>query len=754
MKSLYLWMQLEFDGKISLREFLGSFFPFELLFGQLKYNLISLFYWALLFAIVADSFGSPFGVPLLFFSPEYLGGVNGWAFYFVGFSIGGFTMAFNTYSYIKLGPRYPFLAAVSRPFFKFCINNSLIPLTFLVFYLSQMIRFQLREELVSGGDTFYYSLVFFGGFLTFILLSIFYFFPTTKDSIPNQTTEHSANPISSVVNRKQKWYNYFRSERTKRYIYIGKGFKLYQSRTVTHLDQEVIERVFANNRINATIFEILTIASFLILSFFKDHPVMEFPAAMSIVLLLTLVHMIFSFFMSWFHRWTYPILIGIVMLMNFLSTRTELFKYTNYAYGLDYTPYKRPSFSIETIRENATNNDDAARSRANYINILGNWKVLADDNKPKLIIVNTSGGGSRSALWTFTVLQHCDKETNGKLSKHLQMITGASGGMVGAAYFRELLLRKNNQEIEDLYAEQYREDLGKDLLNKLAFSLSTNDMFTRVETFVDNERTYTKDRGYAFEEHLHDNTKGILRNRLGYYTTPEAEGKIPVMIFSPTIVNDGRRLLISSQSMHFLTENKSYGTEISNSYGEIDFQTFFKNNDPQGIRFSSVLRASATFPFIMPMVTMPTSPEMQVMDAGIRDNYGMKTTVNFLFQMQEWITQNTSGVIILQIRDTKKILNNESYDKVSFIDKITLPFGNMYSNFTLTQDFDQDQLLQSASHNLDFPVDVIGFNLREKTGDRISLSWHLTKREKAKIEMAYVSLSNQQSLKRLKRLLQ
>ncbi len=746
-------MQLEFDGKISIREFMGSFFPTQLILGHLKYNLISLFYWALLFAIVADSFGSAFGVPFLFFSPEYLGGVNGWAFYLVGFSFGGFTMAFNTYSYIKLGPRYPFLAAVSRPFFKFCINNGLIPIGFIVFYLVQMIQFQLTEELAGGIDVLYYTSVFLGGFLSFIALSIFYFFPTTKDSIPTQSSEQSSNPISSVVNRQQKWYDYFRSERKKRYIYIGKRFKLYQSRTVTHLDQEVIERVFAHNRINATIFEILTITSFLIMSFFKDHPTMEFPAAMSIVLLLTLIHMIFSFLMSWFHRWTYPIIIGVFLTMNYLSTRSELFKYTNYAYGLDYSPSKRPAFSIKTIRANAANNDDTARSRANYIDILGNWKVRSKENKPKLIIVNTSGGGSRSALWTLTVLQNCDQETNGKLTNHIQMITGASGGMVGAAYFRELLLRKRNGNITDLYAKEYRENLGNDLLNKLAFSASTNDLFARIETFEDNKNFYTKDRGYAFEEHLHENTKGILRHRLGYYTEPEYLAKIPVMIFSPTIVNDGRRLLISSQSMHFLTENYANNDQITNSYGEIDFQTFFKNNYPQGMRFSSALRASSTFPFIMPMVTMPTYPEMQVMDAGIRDNYGMKTTVNFLFQMQEWITQNTSGVIILQIRDTKKILNNESYDKVSFLDKITLPFGNMYSNFTLTQDFDQDQLLQAATKNLDFPVDVIGFNLREKRGDRISLSWHLTKREKTKINDAFGSASNQESLKRLIRLL-
>mgnify|MGYP006207695361 FL=1 len=166
------------------------------------------------------------------------------------------------------------------------------------------------------------------------------------------------------------------------------------------------------------------------------------------------------------------------MLMNFLSTRTELFKYTNYAYGLDYTPSKRPSFSIETIRENAANNDDAARSRANYITILSNWKALANEKKPKLIIVNTSGGGSRSALWTFTVLQNCDEETNGKLSKHLQMITGASGGMVGAAYYRELLLREKNGEVKNIYASEYRENLSKDLLNKLAFSVSTNELTT------------------------------------------------------------------------------------------------------------------------------------------------------------------------------------------------------------------------------------------------------------------------------------
>ncbi|TNF49693.1 MAG: patatin-like phospholipase family protein [Bacteroidetes bacterium] len=741
---------MKFDyTKWTVGGFIRSFFPFQLILGQLKYNLISMFYWALLFAIIADSFGSAFGVPFLFLSPEYQGEVNNWAFFLLGFSFGGFTMAFNTYSYIKLGPRYQFLAAVSRPFFKFCMNNSLIPITFFVFYLYRMISFQNQQELTDWKTITMFSLSVFVGALLFILLSIFYFFPTTRNKHVEPDEETQDTPISSVLNKQLRWYNYFRTERKRPFIYIGKHLKLYQSRNITHLDKEVIERVFAQNRINATIFEILTISTFFILSFFRDWPVFETPAAMSIVLLLTMIHMIFSAMMSWFHRWTYPIIFIAIFSMNYLSTHTGMFKYTNYAYGLDYSPEKLQEFSVERIRNSGSDTTVHDNSKKEFISLLENWKIKTKNEKPKLIIINTSGGGSRSALWTLTVLQNCEKGTRGKLTSHIQMITGASGGMVGAAYFRELIHLHRNNKINDLFNSSFRKNLGKDLLNKLAFSVSTNDMFVRFQTFEHNGHSYTKDRGYAFEEQLHENTENILRHDLGYYTQPEKDAKVPVMIFSPTIANDGRRLLISSQSLRFLTERKNSNEERSNSYENIDYQSFFAKNDPQKIRFSSVLRANATFPFIMPMVTMPTVPEMQLMDAGIRDNYGTRTTIEYLTQLTEWIKENTSGVIIIEIRDTKRILNNESYHSVSMLDKITLPFGNIYSNFPRTQDFDQEQLLEAAAKSFPFSLDVITFNLREHSNDRISLSWHLTAQEKYKIERAFYSKANQNAYRKL-----
>ena len=103
-----------------------DFFPIRLLIAHLKYNFFGLIFWVLLFAVVTESLGSFFGVPFLFYSPEYLGEVNIWGFMLLGFSFGGFTMAFNTYSYAKLSPRFPFLVVVSTPFFRFCINNSIL----------------------------------------------------------------------------------------------------------------------------------------------------------------------------------------------------------------------------------------------------------------------------------------------------------------------------------------------------------------------------------------------------------------------------------------------------------------------------------------------------------------------------------------------------------------------------------------------------------------------------------------------------
>jgi hypothetical protein len=607
-----------------------------------------------------------------------------------------------------------------------------------------MSQFQLNEELASTSDVLIYNVSFFIGFLLFIFLSILYFFPlrTNKDADDSIT---ESNPVSTITSKGigQKWYNYFREKRTRPIYYIGRSFKLHKSRSVAHLDKGVVEGVFSKTRINAFIFEVLTITAFISLSFFRNYSLFEVPAAMSILMLLTILSMVIGALNSWFHRWTYPLIFFIVIVMSLLSSRADLFRYTSFALGLDYKKESKISYSPENIRKNHKLALSDSSSEKNIIEILENWKKSTGEEKPKLIIVNTSGGGLRSALWTFTVLSNADEKLNSKLSRHLQMITGASGGMIGAAYFREINLRR---KLKTLRGDNsfFKSRLSKDLLNRLSFSASTSDLFMRYKELTYNGKQYTQERGSEFEKELHQNLQNYLEHPLGYYEKHEQTSTIPLMIFSPTIVNDGRRMLISAQNLSFMI-----GNNRNTSYENIDFQSFFKKNNPNEIRFSSVLRASATFPMIMPMMAMPTKPEIQLMDAGIRDNYGGKVSVDYLFALNKWVLENTSGVIILEIRDTKRIMSNEKYKEVSLIDKLFLPFGNLLTNFTRTQDLDQEQLIKLCKSSFNFPVDKITFNLREDYNERISLSWHLTKREKQKIEAAFSSPENQIALKKL-----
>ena len=79
-----------------------------------------------------------------------------------------------------------------------------------------------------------------------------------------------------------------------------------------------------------------------------------------------------------------------------------------------------------------------SQDRQNMIGILEKWKQKQGEEKPLLLLIATSGGGNRSATFTMNALQHLDSVTGGQIIKKTFFITGASGGMIGATYFREL----------------------------------------------------------------------------------------------------------------------------------------------------------------------------------------------------------------------------------------------------------------------------------------------------------------------------
>lgn len=704
--------------------------------------------WLLLFLFVSDRIGVAFGLSYLFLSPEYQGESTLLAFLLIGFAIGGLTMAFNSYSYVRIAHHFPFLAVVNKPFVRFCINNSLIPLFFIGYYIYRIISFQLTEEFETLSTVIFNASGIVIGYFIFIGLALLYFFPINKNLF--ELNKVNSKKISQNI----RWDRFSKRaniksavrHRQRLYYYIGKNFKIQQSRSTKHYASSLLQSVFDQNRISTTIFEIATITTFFLIGVFGSQKYMDVPAGFSIFLLLTIVLMLLSTIHTWLRFWTGPAIIFFFFSLNWISKSFDAFRFQTQAYGLNYD--KKTIYSDSIIYQLTKKLDYSIKDYDLYLKFLNNWKRNTNEEKPVLVLVNTSGGGSRNASWVFQVLRVCDSLTNNKSSRHIAMMTGASGGTVGAAFYRSLLIDKVRGKNVDLNDPKYFHQISDDLLNKLSFAASTNDLFFRYRTGFGFNSHYSYDRAMAFEKDLNENTKGRLSRSLEYYRSFEKTGKIPNLILSPCVVNDGRRILISSQGLTFLMAENAPLANTNSLQEDIDIHVLLKEQNATKLMLSSALRMNATFPFVLPMTSLPTKPEIQVMDAGARDNYGGKTTVKWLKVFEDWIKENTSGVVVLQIRDNKKIMYQEKIPEFSMLDKFTVPVTNGFHNFTRTQDYDQEAVWDLLTRNYSSPIHFVTLNLREYQKDRISLSWHLTKNEKRKIIKAISRKSNVHSFKR------
>ena len=156
-------------------------FPIQLFLLHLKKHHLILIIWLILFGLVLNFMMQKYGVSSLFLDPEYLGKVNIWSFFLVGLAFGGFFMSWNITSYILCSFRFPFLATLKYPFYKFTINNSIIPLGFVIVYVFRVFYFQTIGEYQFGIDVVLYLLGFALGFFSLIAIAFTYFINTNKD---------------------------------------------------------------------------------------------------------------------------------------------------------------------------------------------------------------------------------------------------------------------------------------------------------------------------------------------------------------------------------------------------------------------------------------------------------------------------------------------------------------------------------------------------------------------------------------------
>lgn len=743
----------------TFRRLYYSFF-FRLLMLDFKKNLLLLVFWSLLFGMITNNIAPNYGIAYLFLGPEYFNKISFLSYFIVGFSCGGFIMAYNIASFIQNAYRFPFLASLRFPFMKYCLNNFVIPLIFITLYCFQIYFFLHGEDIMSTAKILLMIVAFLCGIGFFLFIAFTYFFKGNKDIFKLYGIQHKIEipykadkkPITGernpkLVKESRDWYveTYFSTPTTIRLV-----------RSVQHYKKEMLKEVIRRNHHVAFVFQMISILSLLVLGFLGETNTFEIPAGASVFLLFTAFSMLVSSFYRWWGGWSIPVFILFLFLFNFLH-KIELLT-VDHAYGLNYNT-KKADYSYDNFKKIDKDYELFDKDILNMLSILKKWKQkntsLNDPlKKPKLVFINTSGGGLRSSLWTFYTLQYADSILNGRLLQQTQLITGSSGGMIGAAYLRELYLQKQNNKIKSYYHKKYLTNISNDVLNPIAFKIATSEWLFPMQSFTLDGNRYPKDRAYAFEHRLEENTDKAFNKRLADYQLDEANSSIPMMIFSPSIVNDGRKLMVSSQPISFLTQNtRTNKTSYNKLFDAIEYSRFFEEQDASKIVFSSILRMSATFPYISPVVSLPSEPRIEIMDAGLRDNFGLETTLRFVKTFNDWIAENTSGIVIIQIRDKHKNSPIEENPSQTLMQALTRPMGSFYGNLFDVQDYNQNSLIQMADIWCKSKIEFIDLQLRNEKNDHISLSWHLTNKEKKKVFASVFLPENQDAIKRIVELL-
>lgn len=712
-------------------------FPIQLLIISLKKHQFLLAFWVFIFIIIVGKYGNTIGMPAVFLDPEYLGKVGYLSFSIVGMGMGVMYVTWNIVMYILHSHRFPFMASLQYPLGMFFINNSIIPVVFITSYIISATLFQSKFEYQGWQELTVEMLGFTAGFVLVVLITSLYF------GVTNINTGHYLRTTKERVRKKRAIRKIsFNEELEAQHFnrvdyYITNRLGIRHTRTVEHYDNKVHQFVFRRHHLNAFVAFLVTLSILVSIGFYLENPFFQIPIAASACLFISIIMSLFGMFLYWTGTWGSAAIIIFIMLANQL-TKYDLFGYKSAVYGIDYNTEKA-AYNLSNFRAIASNENIEA-DRRYFQKIFENWKKKntvgkVGIEKPKLIFINVSGGGLRAGLFATAVLQRADSLLGGALFDKTFMISGASGGMFGVTYLRELYLRQKEGLNINMQDSAILQNVSRDLLNPLALSILSNDALLPYHKFKLGEHTYFKDRGYVFERFYCENTGLRFDKTLNDYKQAEFDAKVPLVIYHTTVINDSRRFFISPHPVSFLMRPYA-GENINNTLDvdAIDFCRFFEKQGGGDLLITSAMRMDATFPFILPNPELPSEPATYVMDGGALDNFGTETTLRFLKTFKNWINENTSGVVIIQIRDTEKFEEPEATPRKTIFSRLTDPLGTVYRNMENMHDFLTDHRLNDVDEDLKGKINFVLFEYTtEHTDQKAAMSMHLNSRDKIDI---------------------
>jgi len=236
-----------------------------------------------------------------------------------------------------------------------------------------------------------------------------------------------------------------------------------------------------------------------------------------------------------------------------------------------------------------------------------------EEKEKTLVVVCASGGGIQAAGWIVQVLTGLQDMLGNSFTKSIGFISSVSGGSVGTMYYLDRFADKGYPESKEF--ENIFKSATEDSLDAVGWGLAYPDLWRIIGLpFLAPKMC---DRGKVIET----DWQGELKNPnskqfLSTWSEQILNGKIPIPIFNATLVEDGRRFLISPMTFCKPSSNKS-----------VDFNTLYAGYD---IDVVTAARLSATFSYVSPIsryVGENPKGNYHIADGGYFDNSGMVTMV-------------------------------------------------------------------------------------------------------------------------------
>jgi hypothetical protein len=204
------------------------------------------------------------------------------------------------------------------------------------------------------------------------------------------------------------------------------------------------------------------------------------------------------------------------------------------------------------------NTADYFNNRQNINEFFKNWidlrRAELDDttnHQPyPVYFVLGDGGASRSGYWGASVLANLDSQTNGKFSKHVFCLSGASGGSVGnATYFNLLRAKDTDKTIKNEDEVQIVQGyLKTDFFTFTVARMLGPDVFRHIFPLK-----FIKDRAAALAKVMEQGAdeKNILCNSMAtnfseIITQKNKSYNLPILCINTTRMQDGRPTVISN----------------------------------------------------------------------------------------------------------------------------------------------------------------------------------------------------------------